>query len=226
MRAFILVRDIFGLEPLWLEIDALDNKVPAPLQYEMLIDVGPPAAARACSGSCAAGARSCRSPQVLEIFRPGARGAAGDRCPAILSRGDRAAWEAYVARLATSGVPQALARAPREPRVALRRARRDRSRAGAEEGHRRRSPRSTSPSWASSSCAGSREKITALPTDTSWQALARNALRDDLSSQQRAITQAIAKLSPRIVGSAADARRVEGALRAGDRAPAGDDRRS
>jgi glutamate dehydrogenase len=39
------------------------------------------------------------------------------------------------------------------------------------------------------------DRITQLPTDTSWQALARNALRDDLSSQQRALTTTVAKLS-------------------------------
>jgi len=39
------------------------------------------------------------------------------------------------------------------------------------------------------------DRITQLPTDTSWQALARNALRDDLSSQQRALTATVAKMS-------------------------------
>jgi len=39
------------------------------------------------------------------------------------------------------------------------------------------------------------DKITQLPTDTPWQALARNALRDDLSSQQRALTSTVARLS-------------------------------
>jgi len=39
------------------------------------------------------------------------------------------------------------------------------------------------------------EKITQLPTDTPWQALARNALRDDLSTQQRALTTSVAKMS-------------------------------
>ena len=33
------------------------------------------------------------------------------------------------------------------------------------------------------------ERISLLPTDTSWQALARNALRDDLAAQHRAITR-------------------------------------
>ena len=40
------------------------------------------------------------------------------------------------------------------------------------------------------------DRITQLPTDTPWQALARNALRDDLSSQQRALASTVAKLSP------------------------------
>src|SRR6185369_17258968 len=39
------------------------------------------------------------------------------------------------------------------------------------------------------------ERISELPTETSWQALARNALRDDLSSQQRTLTATVAKLS-------------------------------
>jgi len=39
------------------------------------------------------------------------------------------------------------------------------------------------------------DRITQLPTDTNWQALARNALRDDLASQQRALTSTVAKLS-------------------------------
>jgi glutamate dehydrogenase len=39
------------------------------------------------------------------------------------------------------------------------------------------------------------DRITQLPTDTPWQALARNALRDDLASQQRALTTTVAKLS-------------------------------
>jgi glutamate dehydrogenase len=33
-RAFILVRDVFDMETLWSEIDALDNKVPAALQAQ------------------------------------------------------------------------------------------------------------------------------------------------------------------------------------------------
>ena len=47
-----------------------------------------------------------------------------------------------------------------------------------------------------SSTALTTTSITALPTDTPWQAMARNALRDDLSSQHRLIASAVAKLLP------------------------------
>jgi len=39
------------------------------------------------------------------------------------------------------------------------------------------------------------ERISELPTETSWQALARNALRDDLSTQQRTLTATVAKVT-------------------------------
>ena len=38
-RAFTIVRDVFNLEVLWQEIEALDNKIPSELQYEMMFEV-------------------------------------------------------------------------------------------------------------------------------------------------------------------------------------------
>jgi glutamate dehydrogenase len=38
-RAYLIVRDGFGLRPLWAEIEALDNKVPAQQQTAMLLDL-------------------------------------------------------------------------------------------------------------------------------------------------------------------------------------------
>ena len=34
------MRDIFGMEGIWREIDALDNRVPASLQTQMFVDAG------------------------------------------------------------------------------------------------------------------------------------------------------------------------------------------
>jgi glutamate dehydrogenase len=38
-RAYRIVREAFALPPLWAAIEALDNKVPAATQYEMLLDI-------------------------------------------------------------------------------------------------------------------------------------------------------------------------------------------
>ena len=192
-RAFILTRDIFALEALWLEVDALDNRVPAALQYEILIDMG-----RLVVRSTLWFLRRRREKlpiaKVLDIFRP-ALGALQARLPDILSASDRMAWSASVERLSSKGVPIELARRLANlealygvldvTEVAVEQKRASEAIAalyyalGGELELR----------WIS-------EKISQLPTDTSWQALARNALRDDLSSQHRAITSAVARISP------------------------------
>jgi glutamate dehydrogenase len=38
-RAYLIVREVFDLRPLWGEIEALDNKIPADLQTEMRIEI-------------------------------------------------------------------------------------------------------------------------------------------------------------------------------------------
>jgi glutamate dehydrogenase len=42
------------------------------------------------------------------------------------------------------------------------------------------------------------KQIMALPADNHWQTLAKAALRDDLASQQRALTAAVLQLSPKL----------------------------
>ncbi len=192
-RAYILTRDIFGLDPLWLEIDTLDNKVPAQLQYEMLIDVG-----RLVVRSTLWFLRRRREKmpiaQVIEIFRPGLV-ALRELLPGILAPADRVAFEASVQRLTSEGVPADLADryAELEGLYAVL----DATEVAVEQ---KKAIELVGAlyfalvgeldlRWISA-------KITQLPTDTSWQALARNALRDDLASQQRALTSTVAKLSP------------------------------
>jgi glutamate dehydrogenase len=192
-RAYILSRDVFQLDPLWLEIDALDNRVPAQLQYEMLIDVG-----RLLLRSTLWFLRRRRErlpiADVLKIFRPGLEALQG-QIPAILSPSDRAAWEGIAQLLSVKGVPGALAQrmASLEHLYAVL----DVTEVAVEQ---KRSIEAVAALYFA--LAGElelrwiAEKISLLPTDTSWQALARNALRDDLSSQHRAIAATIAKLSP------------------------------
>ncbi len=200
VRAFILVRDIYGLEGLWREIDALDNRVPAMLQYELLVNVGR-VLLRAVLWFLRRRREKLAIAKVLEIFRPSLE-VLQREVPGVLSAGDRAAWEAYVSRLATSGVPKALAErlASLESLYAVLDV--------TEVAHECGKPIESIASVYYAIVGELRlrwigERITALPTDTSWQALARNALRDDLSSQQRSIAQAIAKMSPQATDAAA-----------------------
>jgi glutamate dehydrogenase len=191
-RAYILTRDIFELEAVWREIDALDNRVPAQLQYEMLTDVG-----RLVVRSTLWFLRRRREKlpiaQVLEIFRP-ALAALRRQLPAVLSPDDRMAWNKSVQRVTAQGVPRELAEryAALEGLYAVL----DVTEVAMEQGK----PIETIAAlyfalvgelelrWFG-------EKITQLPTDTLWQALARNALRDDLATQQRVLTSSVAKLS-------------------------------
>ena len=191
-RAYILVRDIFGLEELWAEIDALDNKAPALVQYEMLTEVGR-LVVRGALWFLRRRRERLPIAQVLDIFRPALETLRG-QVPAILSTGDHEAWNASVAKLEAHGVPRALAE--RVSSMSALYAALDVTEVALEQ----KKPVEAVAAlyfalvgelelrWFS-------DRITALPTDTSWQALARNALRDDLSSQQRALTSTVAKLS-------------------------------
>lgn len=192
-RAYILTRDNFALHDLWLAIDALDNKVPAQLQYEMLTDVG-----RLVVRSTLWFLRRRREKmpiaEVLRIFRPGVA-ALRAQLPGILSPVDRAAWDASVARLTGQGVPRELAEryASLEGLYVVL----DATEVALEQ---KKGLETVGALYfalvGELDLRWIAEKITQLPTETTWQALARNALRDDLASQQRSLTSTVAKLSP------------------------------
>jgi glutamate dehydrogenase len=213
-RAFILVRDVFDLEPLWADIDAPRQPVPAQLQYEMLENVGR-LVVRATLWFLRRRREKLPIGEVLKIFRPRSKRSPG-HAGAARSRGPHR-MDAMVGQAHAAGRAAGARRARREPRRHLRRARRDR---GLGEQKKPVDVISTlyfalggelDLRWIS-------ERISLLPTDTSWQALARNALRDDLASQHRAVTAAVAKLSHVGSRSRAHAAGVEGALRTRDRA--------
>ncbi len=192
-RAFILVRDVFGLEAIWAAIDALDNRVPAQLQYEMLIEAGR-LVLRGTLWFLRRRRERLPIARVIEIFRPRLEQLQA-RIPAVLAAGDRASWEAHAQRLAQAGVPGELAH--RVASLGALYATLDVTEVAMAQ---KKSIESIAAlyfalvgelelRWFS-------EKITALPTDTPWQALARNALRDDLSNEQRALASSVSALSP------------------------------
>ncbi|MBK7661458.1 MAG: NAD-glutamate dehydrogenase [Betaproteobacteria bacterium] len=200
VRAFVLVRDIFGFEALWAEVDALDNRVPSSLQSEILIEAGR-LVLRATLWFLRRRREKLPIAQVLEIFQP-AVAAFGESLPGILAADDRASWEAMAKRLAGQGVPEILAR--RLASLGSLYAVLDATEVAV--GEKRPVESVASLYFALAGDLELRwvgERITALPTDTSWQALARNALRDDLAAQQRALTAAVVKLSAPDAGAPA-----------------------
>jgi glutamate dehydrogenase len=196
-RAFILVRDIFGFEPLWAAIDALDNRVAAEAQSELLVDAGR-LVLRATLWFLRRRREKLPIAEVLAIFQPGLE-AFRRQLPGMLAEADRATFEAAATRLADRGVPAPLARdmAGLDALYAV---------LDATEVSRETGRPLEAVARVYFALAGDlelrwfAERITALPTDTPWQSLARNALRDDLASQQRALATAAARLAPQGAG--------------------------
>jgi glutamate dehydrogenase len=191
-RAFILVKEIFGLDRLWERIDALDNKVAAKVQYEMLTEVGR-LVVRGTLWFLRRRRERLPIAQVLEIFRPGID-ALCRRLPAILSAGDRMAWNSSVAQLIGVGVERELAESVASLGALY--AALDVTEVAMDQ---KKSVESLAALYfalvGELELRWFGEKITSLPTDTTWQALARNALRDDLASQQRHLTASVSRLT-------------------------------
>ena len=191
-RAYLLVRDIFGLDALWGEIDALDNKVAASVQNEMLIEVGR-LVVRGTLWFLRRRRERLPIGEVLDIFRPALDTLRG-QVPKTLSSGDQEAFSGAVAKLEGEGVPRAVAQ--RVSSLGALYSALDVTEIALEH---KKAVESVAALYFA--LVGELElrwfadRITQLPTDTPWQALARNALRDDLASQQRALTTTVTKLS-------------------------------
>ena len=193
VRAFILTRDVFEMTPLWNDIDALDNKVPTATQSEMLIEVGR-LVLRATLWFLRR--RSERMPiaNVLKFFAP-CIATIAKRLPELLSADDLTALQAAGARLIQQGVPAS---------IASELARQDAMYSVldiVEISLDTQRPVELAASayfalvgklnlrWVAS-------QITALPSDTHWQSMARAAMRDDLANLQRQLTTGVIALSP------------------------------
>jgi glutamate dehydrogenase len=185
VRAYLLSREIFGLVPLWIAIEALDNMVADAVQSAMLIDT---------SGQLERGTTwFLRSPWLtadmdatIEHFRPGVE-VLSQQLPTLQGPAERARVAARVEELVGAGVPSELA--ARVIMFDTLQAALDVAEVAAnaklhvepvaavyfEVANRLGLP------WL-------REKIAALPGDQHWQTLARNAMQDDLSALQRAVT--------------------------------------
>jgi glutamate dehydrogenase len=106
-RAYAVTRDAFRLRPLWTAIEELDNKVPAQIQYDMLLAAGR-LVERSTLWFLRSGLPLGDVQALLDRFAPGI--AALDRQLAeILPEPERAALRHRIEKLAETGVPEPLA---------------------------------------------------------------------------------------------------------------------
>ena len=184
VRAYLIVREVFGMVDLWRATEALDYKVPDRVQTAMVIDAGR-LIVRATLWFLRNRAHLADLTRSIEHFRSGAERLAA-LLPQLLPAAEQSAFAAAAKRLEKEGVPRELAvrcaafdamfsaldivevadsiRRDIEPVAHL---------------HFALSGELDFP-WI-------RARIGALPADSHWHTLAKAALRDDLGGMLRAL---------------------------------------
>jgi len=195
VRAYLLSREVFGLVPLWMAIEALDNKVDDAVQSTMLIDTSAQLE-RGTTWFLRSRRLSDDMEATIRNFAPGVA-ELSEQLPKLLDAGERARVDTAVAAYVAKGVPSDLA--VRVVTFDTLYATLDIAEVAANA-KRPVEPVATvyfdiannlGLSWL-------REKIAALPGDQHWQMLAKSAMQDDLSGLQRALAGTV------LAGSQAD----------------------
>jgi glutamate dehydrogenase len=190
-RAYAAAREILDMTSFWSAVEALDNQVEAQSQLKMLIE-GRRLAERATRWLVTASAERINIAETIDSFGDGAamlRAA----LPDILDATDRMTYERWVNELRTAGVPPALAaRVAGMPfMIAL---------FDIVEAARtcNREPDEVMTVYFR---LGSRielnwlrDRIIELPRTDIWETLARTAMRDDLYSLHRLLTQEVLEI--------------------------------
>ncbi|MBI3423271.1 MAG: NAD-glutamate dehydrogenase [Acidobacteria bacterium] len=185
VRAYLLAREVFRVVPLWLEIQELDNQVADEVQAELVTEVG-----RVLMRATAWFLRSRRLGEDMAAniahFGLGIE-ALADVLLNVIDPAERAQIDALVARYKECGVPEALAmrvacRAPLFATLDIVEV------VGSSQQPVERVARVYFDLATKLELPALREQIAALPGDQHWQALARGAMLEDLTSLQRTIT--------------------------------------
>jgi glutamate dehydrogenase len=186
-RAWWVATNVVGAERLWNDIEALDNKVPAQLQVELMVVV------RTLVERITRWVLRSHRPvgsvnALIERFAAPVQGLLTE-LPQLLKSEDYPAMAALEARLlSTSGMPEQLARVLARLDFAVPLLDIIESGEGSElpltelAANYYQFGRALELNWLS-------RAITKLPRDNRWQSLARTALRDDLHRLQRKLTR-------------------------------------
>jgi len=193
VRCYILTRDVFGVTPIWDAIDKLDNIASAKMQNEMLIEIGR-LVLRATLWFVRRRSEQMPIADVITFFSEDVASIQA-ALPDLLSADDRQSQQQREARLISHHVPEPLAR-----RVA----RCDEMYAALDivEISKMKSRTTALTAAIYFALAGKLSlrwvsaQVSALPTDTHWQSMARAAMRDDVANLQRQLTESVLALSP------------------------------
>jgi glutamate dehydrogenase len=187
-RAYTVAREIFQMRPIWWEIEKLDNKVPADVQIQMLLE-GRRVIERAARWLLRNRRRPLDIAATVEYFRPGAS-ELYDTLPQLLATDDAEPILRCAESFERAGTPAALAQrvaglatmfsALDIVEIA------DQADAPLAEVARVHFQLGSQLylHWL-------RDRIVELPRDDRWKALARAALRDDLNGIHRELTAAV-----------------------------------
>jgi glutamate dehydrogenase len=191
-RGYAVARGVFDMQPFWDQVEALDNKVDAHVQLEMLIE-GRRLVERATRWLVRA------NPRQIEIDATAKRYARGAELlsaalPGVLHGADREAFDARVRELEGAGVPSELSkRVAAMPQLL---AVFDIIEIANATG---RPPEAVMETYFTLGTeivlTWLRDRIIELPRANRWQALARAALRDDLYSLHRSLTEEVLEVA-------------------------------
>ncbi|HEX8975259.1 MAG TPA: NAD-glutamate dehydrogenase [Solirubrobacteraceae bacterium] len=183
-RGFAVAREVFAMRSFWSAVEALDNRVDAKVQLEMLIE-GRRLVERATRWLVRARSEPIDIDANAVRFRPGAEQLAG-ALPDVLEGIDRDAFEHRRGQLAEAGVPAELARRVASMQALLSVFDIVEEQAATGQPH----AVVTGTYFGLGARLGLdwiRDRILDLPRADRWQALARAALRDDLYRLHRAL---------------------------------------
>ncbi|HEX8205030.1 MAG TPA: NAD-glutamate dehydrogenase [Solirubrobacteraceae bacterium] len=192
-RAYAVAREMYGMPGFWHEVEALDHRVPAMLQTEILLDARK-LIERATRWLLRNGRRPLEIASTVADFEGGAEAIAA-ALPDVLVDGDREAWESRVTELGSAGVPEGVARQAASLGALF--AVLDVVEVAVAAGQ----PIDEVAALHFRIGAGLRlhwlrDQVLALPRDDRWRAMARAALRDDLFVLHRELTDDVLRQTP------------------------------
>ncbi|MFC0350652.1 NAD-glutamate dehydrogenase [Undibacterium danionis] len=188
IRAFTLAREIFDLEALWDQIDALDYKVDSKLQLDLLSKLTA-IAQRASRWMLRARTQNADLPTLIQRYQPGARELRANVSTWLPAAAYASLQEASAA-LVQAGVEAGLAENlaalefifPALDLVDL---------AQSTSSDLEKAARTYFGVDAELGLTGWRDQINRLPTDTLWQTQARGSARDDVYSIASQVTKSL-----------------------------------